>query len=168
MRAGEDLKRIHPLGRSPVIEDDDLVLAESGAITSYLLEKYDTEKTLSPPRTDLHAWAAYNQWLHYSEGSVFTPLLIRMLLMRSEDANPVFEDFCQSGITLHFDHITRQLGDNEFILGEHISGADFGISFAVSMAELLGQLENYPTLSAYIARNRARPAYKAAVERGVE
>jgi len=168
MRAGEDLKVIHPLGKSPVIEDDDLVLSESGAITSYLLEKFDTGMKFSPPRTDLPAWATYTQWLHYSEGSVFAPLLIKMLLMREATPNPLLDGFSQAEITLHLDHITRQLGDNEFILGDTISGADFGICYAVSMAQRIGQLENYASLSAYIERNSARPAFVAAVARAVE
>ena len=168
MLAGDDLKVIHPLGKSPVIEDGELVLSESGAITSYLLERFDTEGKFSPPRSELNAWATYNQWLHYSEGSVFAPLLINMLLMREETPSPLLSGFSKAEITLHLDHITRQLGDNEFILGDRISGADFGISYAVSMAQRLGQLENYPALNAYIGRNMARPAFQAAVARAVE
>ncbi len=169
MRAGDDLKVIHPLGKSPVIEDGDLVLSESGAITTYLLEKYDTEGKFAPPRSDLSAWATYNQWLHYSEGSVFTPLLINMLLMREENPSPLLGGFSQLEIALHLGHIAKQLGDNEFILGgTEISGADFGMGYAVAMAQRLGQLANYPTLDAYAERNRARPAFQAAIERVVE
>ena len=168
MRAGDDLKVIHPLGKSPVIEDGELVLSESGAITSYLLEKYDSAQKLSPPRSDLNAWASYNQWLHYSEGSVFTPLLINMLLMREEGPCPALTGFSQAEIALHLGHITNQLGENEFILGKSFSAADFGISYAVSMAQRLGLLANYPTLGAYIERNKARPAFQAAVARVVE
>ncbi len=168
MRAGDDLKEIHPLGKSPVIEDGDFVLSESGAITSYLLEKYDTDMNLSPARSDLQAWARYSQWLHYSEASVFAPLLINMLLMRESTPSPLLSGFSQAEITLHLDHIAQQLGENEFILGDKISGADFGISYAVAMAQRLGQLENHPTLQAYIGRNMARPAFQAALGRAVE
>ena len=168
MRAQDDLKVIHPLGKSPVIEDGDLVLSESGAITSYLLEKFDTEGKFAPPRTDLRAWATYTQWLHYSEGSVFTPLLINMLLLREETPSPLLSGFSQAEIALHLGHIAKQLGDNEFILGDRISGADFGIGYAVSMAQMLGQLENYPTLAAYADRNRARAAFQAAIAKAVE
>jgi glutathione S-transferase len=168
MRAQDDLKVIHPLGKSPVIEDGDLVLSESGAITSYLLEKFDSEGKFAPPRTDLQAWATYTQWLHYSEGSVFTPLLINMLLLREETPSPLLSGFSQAEIALHLGHIANQLGDNEFILGDRISGADFGIGYAVSMAQMLGQLENYPTLAAYADRNRARPAFQAAIAKAVE
>ncbi|MEH6593646.1 MAG: glutathione S-transferase family protein [Halioglobus sp.] len=168
MRAQDDLKVIHPLGKSPVIEDGDLVLSESGAITSYLLEKFDTEGKFSPSRSDLQAWATYNQWLHYSEGSVFAPLLINMLLMREETPSPILRGFSEAEITLHLAHIANQLGDSEFILGDRISGADFGIGYAVSMAQRLGQLDTYPTLNDYANRNRARPAFQAAIAKAVE
>ena len=73
MRAPPELKDIHPLGKSPVIVDDGLVLSESGAITAYLLEKYDSQGKFTPPRSDLAAWGRYTQWLHYPEGSVLCP-----------------------------------------------------------------------------------------------
>ena len=168
MRAQDDLKVIHPLGKSPVIEDDGFVLSESGAITSYLIEKFDTEHTLSPSKANLTQWATYTQWLHYSEASVFAPLLINMLLMRDPNPSPVLSGFSQAEIKVHLDHIADKLGDNEFILGDKISGADFGISYAVSMALMTGQLENHPTLKAYIERMTSRPAFIAAKERAVE
>ncbi len=168
MRAGDDLKVIHPLGKSPVIEDGDLVLSESGAITSYLLDKFDSDHKFSPPRTDINAWAKYTQWLHYSEGSVFTPLLIKMLSMREQTPSPALTAFSDKEIALHLGHIANQLADNEFILGDRISGTDFGISYMVSMAQRLGQLKNHPTLLSYIERNKARPAFKSAIARAVE
>ncbi|MCX2982592.1 glutathione S-transferase family protein [Halieaceae bacterium IMCC14734] len=168
MRAPPELKLIHPLGKSPVIEEDGLVLSESGAITSYLLEKYDTNHRFSPPRSDLSAWAEYTQWLHYAEGSVFTPLMLKMIALRSGEPQPLLDGFGDPEIALHFGHISQQLGDNEFILGDRFSGADFGISYMVGMAQALGQLEPYPSLAAYLERNQARPAYQRALERGVE
>ena len=168
MRAQDDLKQIHPLGKSPVIEDDGLVLSESGAITSYLLEKHDSEHKLSPPRSDLRAWARYTQWLHYPEGSVFTPLFLRMILLRSGQPHETFQAFSDGEIARHFQHMSHQLGDNEFILGEQFSGADIGISYVVSMAKRLKALDDYPALAAYLERNQQRPAWQRAVERAVE
>lgn len=168
MRAPPELKQIHPLGKSPVIEEDGLVLSESGAITSYLLEKYDPDHKLSPPRSQLEAWAEYTQWLHYAEGSVFTPLMLKMISLRSGEPQPLLDGFGDPEIALHFSHIANQLGDNEFILGDRLSGADFGITYMVSMAQALGQLEPYPTLLAYLERNRARPAFQRALARAIE
>ncbi|MBL4826373.1 MAG: glutathione S-transferase family protein [Spongiibacteraceae bacterium] len=168
MRAGDDLKVIHPLGKSPVIEDEGLVLSESGAITSYLLEKFDKDMTFSPPRTKLKDWARYTQWLHYSEGSVFAPLLIKILLQRDKEPSPLLSAFSQAEITLHLNHLSNQLANNEFILGNKISGADFGISYAIFTAQQLGLLKSHPTLNAYIDRNKTRPAFQAAIARAVE
>ena len=167
MRAPPELKDIHPLGKSPVIVDDGMVLSESGAITAYLLRKYDTEGRFTPDPDDLRAWTEYTQWLHYAEGSVFAPLLLKLLSLRS-GGNPLLDGFADPEVKLHFDHIADKLGDNAFILGDSISGADFGITYMVGMAERLGLLESWPTLAAYLARNQGREAFQRAIERAVE
>ena len=167
MRAPPELKNIHPLGKSPVIVDDGMVLSESGAITAYLLRKYDTEGRFTPDPDDLRAWTEYTQWLHYAEGSVFAPLLLKLLSLRS-GGNPLLDGFADPEVKLHFDHIADKLGDNAFILGDSISGADFGITYMVGMAERLGLLESWPTLAAYLARNQGREAFQRAIERAVE
>lgn len=168
MRAPQSLQQIHPLGKSPVIDDDGLIISESSAITTYLLEKFDTENRLAPSRADLASWAKFTQWLHYPEGSVFLPLLVKMLLMRSGQEHAAFDGFSQKEIQLHFDHIAAQLGDSPFILGKDFTAADFGVTYVVSLAERLGQLKPWPALSAYLARNRARPAYLRALARAIE
>ena len=168
MRAPATLKNVNPLGRSPAIEDDGMVLCESGAITCYLLEKYDPDHKFSPRRTDLQAWAEYMQWLVYPEASVFAPLFMRMLAMRSAEAKPFLESYSAPEIALHFGHMANKLAGNEFILGDNISGADFGISYVIGLGERLGAIADYPTLTAYLARNRARPAFVRALARAVE
>lgn len=167
MRAPPELREVHPLGKSPVIEDDGLLLSESGAITAYLLHKYDSDGKFGPDDGDA-AWAEYTQWLHYPEGSVFVPLLLKLLALRAGGEQPLINGFADPEVKLHFDHIADKLGDNDFILGDRITGADFGITYMVSMAERLGLLAPYPSLVAYLERNRARPAFQRAVERAVE
>ena len=167
-RAQDDLKAVHPLGKSPVIEDGELMLSESSAITTYLLEKFDTDNRFSPPRGDLQKWATFTQWLHYPEGSVFTPLLIKLLLSRSDQPHAALGGFSDNEIELHLKHIARQLGDNAFILGNSFSAADFGISYVVSLARRLGQIDAYPDLNAYLGRNLSRPAYLRALKKAVE
>ena len=92
---------------------------------------------------------------------------MKMLLARSEP-HEVVGGFSEAEIKFHFDHITRQLGECIFILGDKFSAADFGITYVCSMAKRLGVLENYPALDAYLERNRARPAFRRAIERAVE
>ena len=168
MRAPPELKIVHPLGKSPVLDDDGLVLSESGAIATYLLEKHDSQNRFSPPRSDLRAWAEYNQWLHYAEGSVFTPLMMKLLSMRAGGTVELLDAFADPEVELHFSHIANKLGDNDYILGSSLSGADFGIGYMVNMANMLGLLAPYPTLVEYVERIRARPAFQRAVSRAVE
>ncbi len=165
MLAPPELKKVHPLGKSPVIDDDGLIVTESGAITSYLLEKHDKDNRFSPSRSDLAAWARYTQWLHYAEGSVFSPLMLKMIALRGMSGLDAAAD---PGIALHYRHITEQLGDNDYILGDSLSGADFGIAFMAYMGAALGQLEGYDSLAAYFQRCTSRPAYQRALERAVE
>ncbi|MBT8147637.1 MAG: glutathione S-transferase [Gammaproteobacteria bacterium] len=167
-RAPPELRQVHPLGKSPVVEDGDIQLSESSAITTYLLEKYDTQHRFWPERKNIKEWARFTQWLHYPEGSVFIPLIMRMLLLRSGEPHVAITPFSEGELKLHFDYIRNQLGSNEFILGDKFSAADFGISYMISMAERLQALEPYPELAEYLQRNRSRDAWKRAVERAVE
>jgi glutathione S-transferase len=166
MRAPPELKQAHPLGKSPVIEDDGVVISESGASTSYLLEQRNPEDRFLP-QAGRAARAEYLQWLHYPEGSVFTPLLMKMLSLRIGGLPPM-DAFSEPEIKLHFDYIDSKLGDRPFILGDAMTGADFGITYVTSMAQRLGQLDPWPRLQAYLERNLARPAFARAVERAVE
>lgn len=168
MRAPAELKKAHPLGKSPVINDDGLILSESGAIATYLLEKHDKGHEFSPPRSDLSAWAEYTQWLHYAEGSVFTPLMMKLLSLRAGGTVALLDTFADPEVALHFSHIANKLGDNDYILGPKLSGADFGIGYMVNMAHMLGLLDPYPSLVHYIERIRERPAFLRALQRAVE
>jgi glutathione S-transferase len=145
-----------------------LMISESSAITTYLLEKYDTEHNFAPARCDTKKWANFTQWLHYPEGSVFGPLLVKMILLRSEESHAGLDAYSKREIALHLGHISNQLADNEFILGEDFSAADFGVSYVIALAKRLGQLDSFPKLEAYLERSFARPAYLRAVEKAVE
>lgn len=161
-RAPPELREVHPLGKSPVIVDDGTVIAESGAIAAYLLERYDPEHRLGPARSDIGAWTRFVQWLHYPEGSAFAPLLLRMLLQRSGEPGGLIDAFADGEVKLQLDYISDSLGDHPFILGDSFSAADVGVAYIVSLAERLDQLGPYPSLPAYLERIRARPAFEKA------
>lgn len=168
-RAPPELRSIHPLGKSPVIDDDGFILAESGAIAFYLLDKYDHENKLGPTTDDPRAKAEWMQWLMYSEASAFAPLLIKLILMRGGDPKPpAFDAFASGEVALQLDYIENRLTGREFIMGDTFTAPDFGMTYIASMAERLGELDAYPQLSAYMARNLARPAFKRAQDRAVE
>ena len=165
-RSQADLKAVHPLGKSPVIEDGGIMLAESGAIAAYLLEHYDPEGHLSPPRSERARWAEYQQWLHYSEGSAFLPLIMNMLLAREADPKPpVISAFASGETRLHLDYVQGFLGDKTYLLGDRLQAPDIGIGFILTMASKVVGLRDYPNLEAYLDRLTSRPAFTRAMER---
>lgn len=165
-RAPPELREAHPLGKSPVIVDDGLMVAETGAIASYLVDRYDTENRFAPPREDVAARAEWTTWLHYPEGSAFMPLLMTMLLGREKDPKPpILSAFTAGEVKLHLSYMENALGDKDFLLGDAFSAVDVGFTYIASMAERLGLLKAYPKLDAYRERNMKRPAFLRAVEK---
>ena len=169
MRAQADLKEAHPLGKSPVIEDNGLKLSESGAIAAYLIDNYDNDHKLAPPASDRVARAVYNQWLHYTEGSAFVPLLVKLVLMREEEPKPaIFSKFAAAEIPMHLSYIQDFLADKQFLLGDRLQGPDFGMGYILQLAQRVGEIESYPKLQAYLGRMLDRPAFERAKERAGE
>lgn len=164
-RAPPELKNAHPLGKSPVIDDDGFILAESGAIALYLLEKFDPDRKFGPPKGDPKARAEWMQWLMYTEASAFAPLLIKLLLSRSEDKPPIFDMFAAGEVALQLGYIEARLADRDYVMGDTFQAPDIGLTYIAGMAERLGELGPYPKLAAYLARNTARPAFQRAFEK---
>ncbi len=163
-RAPPELKKAHPLGKSPVIDDDGFVLAESGAIALYLLDKFDPENRLGPP-ADAKGRAEWMQWLMYTEASAFAPMLMKLLLSRTEDKPPVFDMFATGEVALQLGYVEARLADRDYVMGGSFSAVDIGMTYIAEMAERLGELAPYPNLAAYLARNKARPAFQRALEK---
>ncbi|MGI9479803.1 MAG: glutathione S-transferase family protein [Hyphomicrobiaceae bacterium] len=169
MRAQADLKEAHPLGKSPVIEDDGLKLSESGAIASYLIDNYDKDHSLAPLATERTARAVYTQWLHYSEGSAFLPLLVKLVLTREEEPKPViFSRFAAAEVPMHLNYIQDFLGDKNFLLGDRLQGPDFGMGYILQLAQRVGEIGPYPKLESYLGRMMDRPAFQRAKQRAGE
>ena len=165
-RAPAALKDVHPLGKSPVIVDDGLVIAESGAIAAYLLERYDPEHRLAPPVAERKLRARFLQWLHYPEGSAFLPLSYALLQATTGQKLPeAITDFVDGEIRLHLSYMASGLGDQPYILGESFSAADIGLGYITSLADRLELLGDSPTLQDYLERARSRPAFRRAHER---
>lgn len=164
-RAPPELKHAHPLGKSPVIDDDGFILAESGAISLYLLSKFDPDNKFGPPTGDAKAHAEWMQWLMYSEASAFAPLLMKLLLTRTDPKPQVFDMFSSGEVALQMGYLEDRLTGREFIVGDHFTAADIGTTYIAQMAERLGELGPYPNVSAYLKRNTARPAFIRAMEK---
>ncbi|QGZ40008.1 glutathione S-transferase [Pseudoduganella flava] len=180
MLAPPELRAVHPLGKSPVIVDGDCTVAESGAIIEYLVDKYD-QGVLRPPAgtPEKRRWTYF---LHYAEGSMMPPLLMKLIFDRVETApapffvRPIARGIAQKvkanyigpQLRQHLDYLEAELGKHTWFAGEEFSAADIQMSFPLEAAGARAGLDTaaYPRLTAFLQRIHARPAYQRALEQG--
>lgn len=163
--APASLKAIHPLGKSPVIRDNGQVIAESGAIVEYLVERYGAGKFAPARNTD--AYELYRYWMHYAEGSLMVPMLLKLYLARAgEGARPMLERV-DGQIRMHLDFVEGKLGAAPYLTGQEFSAADIQMSFPLEITGAQRTLtDQHPRLKGFLARIHARPAYARALEKG--
>ncbi len=160
--APPELKAVHPLGKSPVIEDEGKTLIESGAIVGYLIRRYGAGR-LRPAETSAQ-FEAYQQWLHYAEGSAMLPLLLKLYVGRLGDAGLPLKPRIDSELANHLGFVNSALQGREWLVGDTLSGADVQMSFVGEAAR--GLRADYPAMDAWVKRFQQRPAYRRALERG--
>ena len=180
MLAPPELKAVHPLGKSPVITDGDTVVAESGAIVEYLTAR---ENNRFVPAAGTPARLRYTHFLHYAEGSMMPPLLLKLVFDKVESspmpffvkpiargiARKVKGAFVLPQIALHLGYLEAELARHPWFTGEEFSAADIQLSFPLEAAATRGGLDaRYPNLVDFLERIHARPAYRRALERGGE
>jgi glutathione S-transferase len=171
MLAPPELRRIHPLGKSPVIEDTEesdgpgnRVVAETGAIVEYLVDKADG-KLGSPARRD--DALAYRFWLHYAEGSLMPPLLLLLVLSRIPLMGKRAAKQVQPMLDRHLDFVEAALAERPWFAGDALTAADVMMSFPLEAAVSRGGLgSSRPNTMAWLERIHARPAYQKALEAG--
>ena len=183
--APPELRKIHPLGKSPVITDGEEVVAESGAIIEYLVETYGAQAGgelagLQPaPGTAEHRQCRF--WMHYAEGSLMNWLVMKLVFMTLPTqpmpffARPIARMLCAKvqakvidpNVTTALGFMEQHLGRHRWFAGEHLTMADFQMSFAVEAAlSRAGKDGAWPHLQAYRQRMQARPAYQRGIARG--
>jgi glutathione S-transferase len=162
--APPELEAVHPLGKSPVIVDGDTKIAESGAIVDYLIRHYG--KGAMMPAADSTDYEAYQEWLHYSEGSAMLPLLLHLYVSRLKKAGAPLHPRIDGEMANHLGYVNRALDGREFFIGDTLTGADIQMSFVGEMAKVFDRIGPYPNLSAWLARMHARPAFQRSVEKG--
>ena len=179
MLAPPELRQVHPLGKSPVITDGEITLAESGAIIEYLADRYGAGVLIpehgSPERLRC------NYWLHYAEGSAMPPLLLKLVFRKVETAPAPFfvrpiaksiahkvqHSYVDPQLKLHLDYLEGELGKSEWFAGNAFSAADIQLSFPLEAFAARGGLDSsYPRLTAFLQRIHARPAYQRALQNG--
>jgi glutathione S-transferase len=181
MLAPPELRAVHPLGKSPVIEDAGQVLAESGAIVEYLAERYGEGRLVPPAGTPERL--RYRYWLHFAEGTAQPPLLLKLLFDRVDKGPMPFfvrpvaraiaqrakDTFIQPNIDRNLDFMERELDKSEWFAGAGFSAADVQMSFPLEAAVVRGGLDaKRPRLMDFLERIHARPAYRRAIDKGGE
>ena len=178
MLAPASLKKVHPLGKSPVITDEELTLAESGAIVEYLVDRYGNGRLA--PKSGTPERLRYTYWLHYGEGSAMPPLVMQLIFNQIEEKSPFYlrpiakaitgnvkQTYIVPQITQNLDYLEAKLKKNTWFVGDEFTAADIQLSFPLEAAAAYSNLGgNYPQLMAFLERVHARPAYQKALERG--
>lgn len=184
--APPELKKIHPLGKSPVITDGDEVIAESGSIIEYLVETFGAQSTapdlahLQPaPRTPEHRQCRF--WMHYAEGSLMNWLVMKLVFMSIPTqpmpffVKPIAKALCSKvqaklidpNVNTALAFIEQHLGQHTWFAGEQLTMADFQMSFAVeALLSRAANAKSCPHLLAYQQRMQARPAYQRGIAKG--
>lgn len=178
MLAPDSLKKIHPLGKSPIVEDNGHVIAESGAILEYLQEIGDPESRFKPQ--DIEGKLQYRFWLHYAEGSLMSLMMIKLVLqMLGKSPVPlglrtvgkvlgtgVQKAWLNNQIATHASFIETHLAKTPWFAGTELSMADIQMSFPLFALLSRGGISTLPNIAAWKARVEARPAWQQAIEKG--
>ena len=164
MLAPHELRNVHPLGKSPVIEDDGLVVAETGATIAYLVGKGDGRPGPPAPRAAPQRWRF---WLHYAEGSLMPPLFVLLVLSRIPLFGKAAIKRFQPMVDRHLDYVESELARSPWFAGDQMTAADIIMSFPLEAARARAGLdERRPATIAWLERIHARPAYQAALAKG--
>jgi len=180
--APASLRKIHALGKSPVITDDktDVTLAESGAIIEYLIDTYANGQ-FKPKKEDAAYWD-YVYWMHYAEGSLMPPLLVSLVITKMREAKmpffikpiakmlttKVMAAFVSPNVKSHMSFIDAHLAKHEWFAGDEFSAADVQMSFPLEASVTRGIASSYPNICAYVKRFQAREAYQKALNNGTD
>ena len=163
--APPELKQIHPLGKSPVIEANGKVLAESAAIIEYLAEN-EAFGALAVAAND-PARFDYLYWLHFAEGSAMLPLLLKLYVaLLGENGAPLMQMRIDPEIDNHFSFINAHLEGKDYFAADRFTAADIQMSFVLDAGNNRGGLDRYPNMVRVRKLQQARPAYQRALEKG--
>jgi glutathione S-transferase len=164
MLAPPELRRVHPLGKSPVITDGEHTIAETAAIVEYIVEKADGRLGSPAHREDA---LRYRHFMHYAEGSLMPPLLVKLVLTRVPIFGKVAQKRLQPMIDVHLDWLESELATRDWFAGDAFTAADVMMSFPLEAAVArAGATQGRPHIAKWLKTIHARPAYQAALARG--
>lgn len=163
-RAPPALQSVHPLGKSPVIEDGSLILGESAVILSYINVRFGGGRFAPPPGSD--GWFAHEEWLQYVESTAAFPIMVKRIGAITGGLSERMEQFVGPTLTKTLDHISQAVGSEDYLTGTEFRLADIQMAYPLELASRGGMLNQHPGVEAYLARLSARPAFQRAVEMG--
>ncbi|MCH4248780.1 MAG: glutathione S-transferase [Acinetobacter populi] len=174
MSAPPELKQIHPLGKAPILTDDDKVIAESAVILDYLQANFDTSQQFKPQSGE--ALNQYQYWMHYAEGSLM-PYLVFTLVMEQLGgksvpllARPltkivgqqVQNQFSKPRLKEHIAFLEQHLAKHLYFTGDQFSFTDIQMSFPLQALVMAQKGKPLPNIQDYLARIEQRPALQIA------
>lgn len=162
--APPELLAVHPLGKSPVIEDGGQIVYESAAIVEYLCERHGGAHLVPARGSDDHI--RYLEYLHFAEGSAMTPILLNLYTGRLGEAAAPLRPRIDQQLESHFQYMEDRLQPSGWFVGDGLTGADIMMSFPAEAAVKMGLAANKPKLTAFVAAVHARPAFQTALEKG--
>ncbi|MBP6379362.1 MAG: glutathione S-transferase [Sphingorhabdus sp.] len=162
--APPELLAVHPLGKSPVIDDNGQIVYESAAIVEYLCERHGGGHLVPARGTDDHT--RYLEWIHFAEGSAMTPMLLNLYTARLGDAAAPLRPRIDQQLESHFRYIEDCLLPSGWLVGDSMTGADIMVSFPAEAAVKMGWAGDKPKLTAYVEKIHALPSWKTALEKG--
>jgi glutathione S-transferase len=155
--APPELKAIHPLGKSPVIEDDGIVIAESGAITEYLIDKYAVGKLA--PKKGSAAYTEYSQWMHFAESSAILPLLLKMFVAKDGCETNFLGAYADNEVEKVIAYFDQSLAGKRYLVDDQLTGADIMMSFIAEIVERNGELTQYRNIQQYLTQLASHSTY---------
>lgn len=162
--APPELLAVHPLGKSPVIEDGRQIVYESAAIVEYLCERHGGAHLVPARGSDDHI--RYVEYMHFAEGSAMTPILLNIYTGRLGDSAAPLRPRIDQQLESHFQYMEDRLQPSGWFVGDGLTGADIMLSFPAEAAVKMGLAANKPKLTAFVAAIHARPAFQTALEKG--
>lgn len=163
-RAPDSLGKVHPLGKAPTIEHNGQTIVESDAIIEYICNVCAGGR-LSRSATSPE-YGQYLEWLALSEGTLFPGLAVDLIYAWTGGGNATLMGFFDAEIAKNHQYVENVLKTRDYVLPSGFSAADINLGWTFEFSECRGRLKNYPGLRAYLARLRARDAYKRSIERG--
>ncbi len=160
--APPELRALHPLGKSPMLELDGRLIAESAAIVELLCARFAPEMI---PEAGTDAHIAHLEAMHFAEGSAMTPILLNLYVERLGEAGAPLHPRIQSELTSHFAYLESQLRPSGHFVLDRLSAADIMLSFPAQIALRQGRGEEFPRLAGFVEEIAARPAFIAAKEK---